>query len=187
MRQSCGVPCGVRHAACVPLQVASVASTLMHCERCTLHRACGTLSPSRSDGAFCALVQGSTIYLPSQGGGVLFMLIGSATFESVAISDTSALWVRVAGGGRSVGGGVGRRCAGWWRGEDGGRIRRVQGRQHRTLFGGARSSSLAVVRVAPSGMGCVVPPLHRVSCMLQLVLRTGNVSLMLYGLRTGCT
>ncbi len=60
LHQSCGVPCVVQHAVCVPLQFA----------------------------------QGSN------GGGVLSISGGSATFESVEISDTSAP-VRVAGGGRS--------------------------------------------------------------------------------------
>ena len=91
MYASCGVPCVVQPVACVPLQVASVASTLLHCERCTLHRACGTLSSSRSDGASCARMQGY--------GGVLIILNGNATFESVAISNTSA-GVRLAWGGR---------------------------------------------------------------------------------------
>jgi hypothetical protein len=73
---SWGVPCVVQHAACVPLQVASVAST----------------------------------------GGVLRMLNGSATFESVAISDIAAR-VREEGEADRAGGGLGWRFAGWWRGE----------------------------------------------------------------------
>jgi hypothetical protein len=108
---SCGVPCVVQHAACVPLQVAYVASTLMHCARCTLRRACGPLSSSRSDCESCARAQ-------RWQGGVLFILGGSAMFESVTISDTSAGEVRVAGRGRSgrrrIGAAVCRVVA-WWR------------------------------------------------------------------------
>ncbi len=90
----CGLPCVEQHAACVPLQVASVASPLLHCERCTLHRACGMLSSSGSDVASCARVQGLD-------GGVLRMFSGDAAFESVEISDTSAGSVRLAWRGRS--------------------------------------------------------------------------------------
>jgi hypothetical protein len=50
-------------------------------------------------------------------GGVLSMSGGSATFEFVAICNTSAS-VCVAGEADRVGGGVGRVCAERWRGED---------------------------------------------------------------------
>jgi hypothetical protein len=102
------------------------------------------------DGAFRA--GHSCVLTGVQEGGVLKMRSGAVQFESVAISNTSAT-VRVAGQADRTGGGLGRRCAEWWRGKDIWRINRVQGRQHRTLFGGAQSSLLTVVCVALSSMG----------------------------------
>ncbi len=51
-------------------------------------------------------------------GGVLSISGGSATFEDVAISNTSAGRVRVAAEADRVGGGLGRWCAGRWRGDN---------------------------------------------------------------------
>jgi hypothetical protein len=134
----------------------------------------------------CCLRHGVTVRrtLVQRDGGVLFISGGSATFESVAISDTSAA-VRVAGEADRAGGRLEWRFAVWWRGEDIWWINRVQGRQHRTLFCGARSSLLTVVRVASSCMGCVV---RCMVCggMLQRVLRTMHVCLILHGVRTCC-
>jgi hypothetical protein len=106
-------------------------------------------------------------------GGVLSISGGSATFESVEISDTSAGYtvisnttaaVRLAGKADRAGGRLGRRCAEWWHGDDGWRVSLLQGRQHRTLFGGARSSSLTVARVAWSCMGCLLRCIVCCSC-----------------------
>ncbi len=92
-------------------------------------------------------------------GGVLSMSGGSATFESVAISDPSSASVRVAeeSGRRRMR----RWCAGWWRGVHGRRVCRIQGRQHRQLlrlFYCARSLLLTV-----GCAGCM--KLHGVRCM----------------------
>jgi hypothetical protein len=142
--RSRGVPCGVQHVwgsfCCIYCVVgAGRCSVRVGCcrrHRVTVRRAC----VQRDDG------------------GVLVISGGSATFESVAISDTTAA-VRVAGEADRARGGLGRRCAVRWRGDDGRRVCRVQGRQHRTLFGGARSSLLTGVHVAGSNMGC------RLRCM----------------------
>ncbi len=75
------------------LQLAPVASALLHSERRTLHRARGMFCLHR------AALRVSRVQ--SRGGGVLSMIGGSAKFESVAISDTSAEFVRVAWRGRS--------------------------------------------------------------------------------------
>jgi hypothetical protein len=142
----CGVPCVVQHAACRAVAYCSFCGFcfVAHCVHvgcCCHHRATVRHAHVQED-------RGGGTY-----GGVLHMISGSATFESVEISDTTAE-VRVAGEADRVGGGLGRRRAGRWRGGDGRRVSRVQGRQHRTRFGGARSSWLRVVRVAWICMVC---------------------------------
>jgi hypothetical protein len=83
---------------------------MLHLLCCIVRAARGMLSSSRSDGASCARVQNV--------GGVLLMVNGNATFEDVAISDTS-VGVRVARGGPiGAGGIVGAavcRAVAWWR------------------------------------------------------------------------
>jgi hypothetical protein len=127
--------------ACLPLQVASGASAVLQCECCTLHRACGMLVSSPSDGALLMCSATTVACYPYPAGARR-----SSLWRSPILKHMYAL----AGEADRAGGGWGWRFAVWWRGEDIWiwRINRVQGRQHRTLFCGARSSLLTVVRVA---------------------------------------
>ncbi len=82
-----------------------------------------------------------------------------------------------------VGGGVGWRFAGWWRDAVRRWICPLHGRQHRALFGGARSSLLTVVR-AVSALHGVRCTWHGGRCLLHRLLRTVHARLMLHGVQT---
>ena len=83
---SCDVPCVVQHAACRAVAYCSFCGFcfVAHCVHvgcCCHHR---------------ATVRHAHVQGPYRRGGVLYMTSGRATFESVAISDTTAREVRVA-------------------------------------------------------------------------------------------
>ena len=121
--------------------------------------------------------------MQGSGGGVLRMSGGRATFESVAMSDTEAISVRVAGEADRVGGGLGRRCAGRWHGVHIRWVSLVQGRQHRTLFGTILFADSCACRMEFHVVRYTLPVGR---CMFRFVLRTVHVRLMLHGVRTCC-
>jgi hypothetical protein len=165
------VVCRTLRVVCCMLYVSFCRFLLLHVLSCTVSAAhsivrVGCCSCHRAP--VCrARVQGSG------GGGVLYMSGGRATFESVAISDTEAISVRAPGEADRVGGGLGRRCAGRWHGVHIRWVSLVQGRQHRTLFGTILFADSCACRMELHGVHCT---LHSVWCMLQLVLRTAQVT-----------
>jgi hypothetical protein len=85
-----------------------------------------------------------------------------------------------------VGGGMGRRFAARWRGEYISRVCEFQGRQHRTLFGGARSSLLQVVRAAWSFMGWVETSLHGVVHVPTCAAHRAHIQCCILVLHVAC-
>ena len=81
-------PCGVRAVACCALLLLHLLGCIVSVARCNVRVGC------------CHRHRATVRHAPVQGpygrGGVLYMTSGRATFESVAISDTTARKVRVA-------------------------------------------------------------------------------------------